>query len=333
MLATATRQLGRTNLQVSVLGFGGHTLGSLPIAFPDAKASEAVHRAHAAGLRLFDTAPNYGRGLSEHRIGHVLRAADRNSFVLSTKVGHIMTSEGEPVDVGLGFRGAVDLSGDATRRSLADSLQRLGLTRIDIALIHDVDLRGCKTEDVYRRRFREAMDGAYPVLRALRDDGVIRAIGVGLNDVDACLDFLNAGDFDCIMVAGRYSLLDHRQAADMLLPLCAERGIGVLLAAPYNSGILATGAHPGARFFYDRAPPDVLRQVARLETVCARHKVPLAAAAIQFPLRHPAVTSVVVGAGTAGEVERNIDLLSVPIPAGLWSDLQHENLIAALGLP
>jgi D-threo-aldose 1-dehydrogenase len=307
------------------MGFGG---GSLHPVAQERTAADLLLTAYERGFRYFDTAPLYATGLAEHWFGAALRQLPRDAFVLSTKVGRLLRprcADPAPTDR-LPFEYAYDYTRDATLRSLDDSLQRLGLCRVDIAYIHDVNPRW--QGDAYERRFAEAMEGAYPALDQLRADGVVRAIGVGVKGADVCLRFARAGRFDYFMLAGGYTLLEHA-AADELLAHCAHSGIGVVIASPFNSGILATGAVPGATFFYQEAPPDIVERVQRLQAVCARHDVPLGAAALQFTLAHPAVVCAVCGYRTANEVDTNLRWLDWPIPAALWDELRHERLIAA----
>ncbi|MFO1303444.1 MAG: aldo/keto reductase [Burkholderiales bacterium] len=300
--------VGRTGVAVSRLGIGG---GSSFIRAGDDRRL-VVDAAYAAGLRHFDTAPLYGLGTSESTYGEALAAYPRETLTISTKVGR----EGQA---------AFDYSGANVTRSIARSRERLRVAAIDIALIHDVDP---DFHDDFEARFREAVDEAWPALDRLRSEGSLRAIGVGLKNVDAALRLLQARPFDCVMLAGAYTLLEHR-ALDDLLPWCVEHSVAVLLAAPLNTGILATGAIPGARYFYRDAPPKVMERTARMEAVCARHEVPLPAAALQFPLRHPAVASVVVGHERPEEVTRNVALMRHPIPDAMWDELKSEGLIPA----
>ena len=325
------RRLGKSGLSVSILGLGGAPLGDFYARLPEDEALATVAAAHSSGLRLFDIAPLYGMGLSEHRFGHVLRRLPHD-FVLCTKVGrHMVPERPELVDHdwfkgGLNMRPVTDYSYDGTMRAIDQSFQRLGLERIDVLHIHDVDIWTHGSREAYEQRFREAMEGAYPVLHKLREQGVISAIGVGVNETEPLLRFAAAGDFDCFMLAGRYTLLEHT-ALDDLLPLCVQKGIGILTAGPYNSGILATGAVPGAKYNYRDAPAEIMDRVAKIEAVCRRHDVPLPAAALQFPLGHPSVAAMVPGAVKPSEVERNIALMSHPIPADLWAELKHEKLL------
>ena len=330
MTAIARRRVGRTSLEVTEVGFGGTALGNLYAAVTDADAEQSVQASYEAGIRYFDTAPLYGHGLSEHRLGNVLRRIPRDRFVLSTKVGRrLLPARAGPVDGDifaevLPFEGVLDYGYDGVMRSFEDSLQRLGLNRVDIVFIHDVDRRN--QGDDYPRRFREAMDGAYRALERLRGDGTVSAIGAGVNEWEPCRDFALAGDFDCFLLAGRYTLLEQ-DPLDSFLPLCEERGISLIIGGPFNSGILATGPVAGAMYDYQPAPPAIVDRVRRIEAVCRRHNVPLAAVALQFPLGHPAVASVIPGCRSKDEVKANLALMSHPIPAELWQELKAEELL------
>ena len=222
------------------------------------------------------------------------------------------------------FTPRIDYSYDGAMRSFEDSLQRLGTDRVDILFLHDCDRRN--HGDAYPGRFREAMAGACRALLSLREQGAVRAIGAGLNEWEACQDFAEAGDFDCFLLAGRYTLLDQ-SSQDSFLPLCGRRGIGVVLGGPYNSGILATGAVPGALYDYAPAPPAILERTRAIEDICRRHAVPLRAAALQFPLSHPTVATVIPGARDAAEVDENVRLMAHPIPDALWLELRQAGLI------
>lgn len=331
-LARSPRALGPRGVTVTACGFGGAPLGDLYAPLDDATAIAAVESAADHGIALFDTAPLYGRGLSEHRIGTALRRRARTTFVLSTKVGRVFAPAPHGVRLtegyagGLAFEGRFDYSRDGALRSLEQSLLRLGLARVDIALIHDIDpwTHGERAE----ARFREAVEGAYRALDELRAQNVVRAIGIGVNDAGICARMARETDIDCVMLAGRYSLLEQG-ALDDFLPLAVERGIGVLLGGVFNSGILATGARAGAHYNYRAAPPEILRRVARIEAVCTAHGVALPHAAIRFPLAHPAIASVVLGAVTPDEVARNLAAFDAPIPSAFWRDLVAEGLLRA----
>lgn len=328
----ASRCVGRTEVKVSQLGLGGAPLGDFYELLPEAQALATIGEAREAELNLFDTSPLYGHGLSEHRFGTVLRQSRREDFVLSTKVGRYLVPMTErDIDRGwfkggLNFQPVTDYGYDATMRAVEQSYHRLGLNRIDILLIHDVDVWTHGSLENYARRFDEAMEGAYRALSELRRDGTVRAIGVGVNEVEPCLRFAGAGDFDCFMLAGRYTLLEQG-ALDALLPLALDKGISLLIAGPFNSGILASGTAGTAKYNYKDAPAHVLDKVRGIETVCKRHGVALAAAALQFPLAHSAVASIVSGAVKPEEVRHNITLMSQPIPSVFWEDLREQSLI------
>jgi len=319
-------------LSLGRIGLGTAPLGNLfaPVSEEDALAT--VRRALELGVRYIDTAPHYGNGLSEHRVGAALRGIERERFVISTKVGRLLSPDPTaPRDqhgyVGvLPFRQRFDYSHDGALRSIEDSLQRLGLDRIDIALIHDIDAftHGAEAQP---RRFREAMEGACRVLARLKAEGAIGAIGLGVNDWRVCLDAMRHADFDGFLLAGRYTLIDQ-SALPELLPACVARGVRVILGGPYNSGILARGAVAGATFDYRPAEPAILDRVRAVTGVCAALDVPLQAAALQFPLGHPAVTTVLPGARSAAEVEANLRFAAHPIPAAFWRALRDERLIA-----
>ena len=330
----STRILGRSGLKLSTLGLGSAPLGGFRGAISEDIALATVQTAYDAGITYFDTSPYYGYGRSEHRFGAVLRQVDRQSFMLSTKIGRVLRPipPGSPIPDGhrgggLPFSATYDYSYDGTMRSIEDSYQRLGLPSIDIVFIHDVDLYTHKDPELVDHYFGEAMRGAYVALDELRKAGTIRAIGGGLNDAVSCARFLREGDFDCMMLAGRYTLLDQR-ALDDMLPLCNEQGVSVLIAGPFNSGILATGPIPGAKYDYRDAPVDIMEKTGRISSICQQHGVALQAASLQFPLRHPRVTSVVPGAMKPHEVLANIAHMETPIPSELWSELKEEGLIA-----
>lgn len=331
-MALSRRALGRVALDVSVLGFGAAPLGDLYAKLDESTAIASVVAAVANGVNLIDTSPLYGHGLSEHRVGAALRRAATSDVVISTKVGRVM----EPLkgrDSGSGYVGGLphsarfDYSYDGAMRSLEQSMLRLGTDRIDIALIHDVDV-WTHGKDAIESRFREAMDGAYRALDRLRGEGVVKAIGVGVNEADMCLRFARAGDIDAVLLAGRYSLLEQ-PAAEAFLPVAIQKRIGVMLGGVFNSGILATGAVAGAKYNYKPAPPDILAKVAAIETVCKRHGVRLYEAALQFALAHPAVSSVVLGAVTPDEVAAQCAALTRPLPAELWQSLKSAGLLSA----
>ena len=325
-----TKRLGRSGLPVTVLGFGGTALGNMYAAMSEREAGATLDAAYAKGIRYFDTAPLYGHGLSELRTGSGLRAFADPRAIVSTKVGwRLKPAFGQPAGAGLfehitAFSRFNDYSYDGVMRSFEDSLNRLGIDRVDILLIHDADRRN--QGERYPEVFRAAIDGAYKALVELREQKQVKAIGCGLNEWESCQDFAEAGDFDCFLLAGRYTLL-HQESLETFLPLCQQRDIGIILGGPYNSGILASGAVKDAWFHYAPAPEEVLLRVAAIEAVCARHAVPLKAAALQFPLHHPCVATVIPGMRSPGEIAENLAMLRAPIPTDLWRELKQAGLI------
>ncbi len=325
------RKFGRVALDVTLMGYGAAPIGNIFRPIPEAEAAAMIDAAWDAGVRYFDTAPMYGHGLSEARIGQALRWRPRDEFVLSTKVGRLLTAarradiDFSPWVDGLPFTMHFDYGYDATMRSIEDSLQRTGLERFDIVFIHDCDVftQGPEQQPL---RFREAMDGAWRALERLRDAGVIKAIGVGVNEWEVCLAALRERDFDCFLLAGRYTLLEQ-DALTEFLPLCEERGAAVVLGGGYNSGILATGAVPGAKYNYGPAPEPILEKTRRIEAICARHGVPLKAAALQFVLAHPAIPTNVPGTRTVAQMNENLAIFRTDIPVAFWMELKQAGLI------
>ncbi len=324
------RKVGHTECDVSVLGLGGAPLGNLFEILPDEQALSTVEAAYDAGVGHFDMAPQYGHGVAEHRFGHVLREKERGTFTLSTKVGRLL----KPVKRDQVRRGnwkkthdfniVHDYTYDGVMRSVEDSYHRLGMNRIDIALIHDVDV--AHHGDDYDARFKEAIEGAVPALQELKRAGVIKAIGIGVNEVAPSVQFAKNAELDCYMLAGRYSLLEQ-DGLEELFPLAEAQGFSFLIAGPFKSGILATGPTPGATHDYRAASAEVIDKVNRIAAICARHDTPLAAAAIQFPLGQARVASVVTGAVRAEEITQNVDLMAREIPADLWAELRTEGLL------
>lgn len=328
----ATRKIGRTTLEVPILGLGGAPLGDLYERIPPERAYATIATAYDAGIRLFDTAPLYGYGLSEHRFGHVLRNHPRQSYVLSTKVGrHLVPEPPERIDRGqwaggLNMRPVYDYTYDGTMRAVEQSFQRLGIERIDILFIHDVDIWTHQTREAYEARYRECVEGAFRALSELRAAGIIKALGLGINEIEPAVRFARDAEPDVYLLAGRYTLLEQH-GLDELMPLAREKGFSFLLGGPYNSGILATGPVAGARYNYKPAPPEIMDRVRRIQAVCERHAVPLKAAAIQFPLGLPEVAAIVPGAVNPSEVEENLALITRPLPRALWDELKSEGLL------
>jgi D-threo-aldose 1-dehydrogenase len=315
------------------LGLGGAPLGNLFSAVTDEEAKALVDAAWAGGCRSFDTAPHYGHGLSERRVGDALRGRPRDSFTLSSKVGRILTPDGHAataqhgyVDI-LPFNQHWDFSGAGIRRSVEDSLQRLGVSRLDSVYIHDPDAQthGTNAGAV----LRQLIDETLPALQQLKRDGLVRAIGLGTNDVGVVLDVLREAELDVLMLAGRYSLLDH-SALPALLPQCLARGVRIALGGAFNSGILATGTRGGAATFnYAPAAREWLERTAKIEAVCEAYGVPLRAAALQFPLAHPAVHSVMLGARKVTEWTDAVAMMSHDIPPDFWNALRTQGLLPA----
>jgi len=312
-----SRPLGRSAVRVTEFAFGGAAIAGLYAEVRDEDAAAAVDAAWAGGIRTFDTAPHYGLGLSERRLGDALRHRPRDEYVLSTKVGRLLEPAAPGGQVGRDTEGFAipasyvrrfDFSADGVRRSLEESLERLGLDRVDIALIHDPDDHG-------EQAFREA----YPALERLRAEGTVRAIGAGMNQAAMLTRFVTDTDVDVVLVAGRYTLLD-KSAGRELLPAALRRGVSVIAGGVFNSGVLAApGA--GATYDYHAAPDELIARARKLAEVCAEFGVPLRAAAARFPLTHPAVASVLIGVRSAAEAGDALRLRAVDIPGALWEAL------------
>jgi len=308
------------------LGAGSAPLGNLGTVVPEEDAVACLAAAWDVGIRHYDTAPHYGAGLAEHRLGNALRHRPRDAYTLSTKVGRLLRPAPEVREVSQGFAHALpfhrtfDYTAAATVRSIEDSHQRTGLNRFDIVYIHDCaeDWHGAAFKD----RFAEAMAGAAKVLGAMRDRGEIRAWGMGLNLVEPALACLEAERPDIFLIAGRYTLLDHT-ALDRLFPACAAKGVKIVLGGPYNSGLLAGGT----TFNYVPARPDMIDRAQAIRAICERHGVDIKAAALQFCAAHPVVVAVIPGPRTAGEVKQNAALMQAEIPPALWSDLRRAGLL------
>jgi len=332
----ALRGLGATGLSVTELGFGTAPLGNLFRPLSDETARESLAAAEKARFGYYDTAPFYGFGLSERRLGDALRG--RKNIVLSSKVGRLLKPVPGPVDervprhgyaTAMPFEPVFDYSYDAVMRSFEASLQRLGLSRIDILYIHDIGRLTHGDQNVTHMA-ELTKGGGLKALEELRAAKAISAFGMGVNEAPACLEVMDHARLDVILLAGRYTLLEQSPLTD-LFPRCAAAGTAIVIGGPYNSGILAVGTRTGAPLFYDYepAPPDVIEKVHKIETICGRHGVPLAAAALQFPLAHKLVASVIPGLDSPRRVEQTLALYQHKIPVALWRDLRTENLIRA----
>jgi D-threo-aldose 1-dehydrogenase len=304
--ALPTVQVGRTQIKIPRIGLGTAPLGAYTTPDAQAQAIATIRYALDNGIYYIDTAPYYGAGLSERLVGEVVTQIPRSSFVLSTKVGRLITPEGNVV---------FNFTRDGILRSVEDSLKRLKLDYVDILLVHDPD-----------EHYKEALDYAFPTLIELRSQGVVKAIGAGMNQWQMLADFARHTDPDCFLLAGRYTLLEQG-ALDEFLPLCHQKGLGLFLGGVFNSGILARGPNSGATYNYAAAPQEIIERVKRIEEVCARYQVPLNVAALQFPLAHPAVTALLLGAEAPEEVATNLQSLHTEIPAELWAALRNEGLL------
>lgn len=324
------RSLGTSKLRLTTFGLGATGLGGMYTEVQRPQAMDALEIAWAKGVRYFDTAPFYGYGLGERRMGDFLRSKPRESFVLSTKVGRMLAPLHPPPENNRFYRSELpfelkfDYSYDGAMRSFEDSLQRLGLGKIDIALIHDIDRFAHGDEQPVV--FRQAMEGAYKALHQLRSEGVIDAIGIGVNEWQVCSEALKNGDFDCFLLAGRFTLLDQ-SALSTLLPECQKRKVSIINGGVFNSGLLANLDAQQLKYDYGDAPEEKIDKAKAINTVCQKYGIPLAAAALQFPLRHPAVATILSGARSSKEVTEIIDWMDVKIPDALWEELITLHLI------
>ncbi|MEZ5666846.1 MAG: aldo/keto reductase [Alphaproteobacteria bacterium] len=328
-----TRQLGKTSARLPVFGFGGAPLGELFTKVSDEDGQATLAAAWDAGVRYFDTAPWYGRGQSEHRMGRFLYRKPRTEFVLSTKVGRVLTAPRDPAAFDTGFWAGglhfdirFDYGYDGIMRSFEDSLQRLGMNRIDLLLIHDLDWWHHRTDAAVDAHLARLATSGWRALDELKSAGLIKGIGAGINENGMMSRFLDIVDIDFFLVALRYTLMEQ-DTLERELPACEERNVGIVVGGVFSSGILATGAVPGAKYNYADADAAALDKVRRIEAICARHGVPLIAAALQFPLHHPAVASVIPGAVAPGQVLSNLKLMRQDIPPDLWAELKHEKLL------
>ena len=329
----ATRRLGKTELQMPLFGYGGAPLGDLFTRITDTDAETMLNTAWDAGVRYYDTAPLYGWGQSEHRTGRCLYTKPREEVILSTKVGRLLKApinrssfDGGMWSGGLRFNEIYDYSYDGIMRSYEDSLQRLGMNKVDLLIVHDLDWRNHTTDASVDAYLVQLKTSGWRALRELKESGEIAGIGAGVNDMGTMPRFLDLVDMDFFLVAARYTLLDQ-DVLDEEFPQLEARDVGVIIGAPFGSGILATGAVPGAKYNYENADDATMDRVRKIEAVCKRHNTPLIAASLQFVFGHSLVANVIPGAYNAEQVKSNLAHMSHKIPADLWAELKHEKLL------
>ncbi|NKB27429.1 MAG: aldo/keto reductase [Rhodobacteraceae bacterium] len=336
-------RIGNGGVALTELGFGSAPLGNLYRAISDDDANEILEAAWAGGVRYYDTAPLYGYGQSETRLNRFLKTKPRDDYVLSTKVGRLLKAVPPEQADGAGKwfnvpsrREVYDFSYDGVMRSVEHSLERLGVDRIDMLFAHDIDVPNQGSRANVNAKVDQLMAGGYHALERLRLDGTIKAFGAGVNEWEVCQQLAERGDYDIFLLAGRYTLLEQ-DALNSFLPLCQDRGIGIVIGGPYNSGILATGPKPGAFYNYEVAPQDILDKVTRIEAMCLEHGTDLVQAAFHFPLLHPSVLSVIPGGQSTGEMAQNIKVARAgAIPHALWVALKEAGLMhadAPIGTP
>ena len=325
------KKLGNTDINLSAIGFGAAPIGNLFEQLDDPSCYQILEDSFKSKINIYDTSPFYGNGLSEHRLGNFLKTLDEDSYYLSTKVGRYLTPEKkENIDRGgwsggLNFKLNLDYSYDGVMRSFEQSLLRLAVSKIDICLIHDVD-RSTFGDDV-DYYFKLAMNGAYKAIQKLKEENVIKAIGVGLSDSDMCAKFAKEGDFDCMIIAGRYSLLDHKNILDDFFPIVEKKNIGIMLAGVFNSGILAKGIGNNSTYFYDKIPLNIKSKYINIEKICKKYNVPVPAAALQFCYANKLISSMILGMDRLAQIKQNILYLEHSIPSELWSELIDEKII------
>ena len=324
------RKLGKTDIELSAIGFGGAPIGDLFENLQDENCYKVLENCFEKNINHFDTSPYYGNGLSEQRLGNFLKKIPKNKYYLSTKVGRYLTVEKEEnIDRGkwvggLNFVPNIDYSYDGVMKSFEQSLHRLATSKIDICLIHDVDRY--THGDQVDHYFKIAMSGAYKALTQLKEEKIIKAIGIGVNDADMCKRFAEAGDFDCMLLAGRYTLLDQ-SALDDCIPIAEEKNIGIILGGVFNSGILAKGIGENITYFYQTIPDNIKKKYNEISIICERYNVSVPSAALQFCYANKSISSMVVGMDREDQIKNNISSLSTNIPNDLWEELKNKNII------
>ena len=323
------RKLGNTDIKLTSIGFGGAPIGNLFEELDEPTCYDILQHSYKSHINIFDTSPLYGYGLSEHRIGNFLKTIDPDSYYLSTKVGRYLTPQRNYFKKGkfkghLNFIPHFDYSYDGVMRSFDQSIHRLAVSKIDICLIHDVDRYNFGTEVDYY--FEQAMNGAYKALNTLKEQKVIKAIGVGLNDADICARFANEGDFDCMLLAGRYTLLDQT-AVNEFFPIAKKNNIGIILGGVFNSGILAKGIGEQVTYRYDKIPIDIKEKYKRISKICLEYDVPVPAAALQFSYSNKLISSMILGIDRTEQIQQNFENLNFSIPKELWDKLIKEKII------
>ena len=325
------KKLGNTNIQVSALGFGGAPLGELFENLSEENCYNTLKASYESGINIFDTSPLYGYGLSEHRFGNFLKSINRNDFSICTKVGRYLTPEKkEKIDRGifkggLNFKPTLDYTYDGVMKSFEQSILRLGLSNIDICLIHDVD-RFTHGENV-NHFFKIAMDGAYKALKELKDQKLIKAIGIGVNEAEMCTKFAEAGDFDCMVMAGRYTLLDHKVSLESFFPIAKKQNIGIILAGVFNSGILVKGVNENSTYDYGKIPDKIQKKYSEIDKICQEFNVPIAAASLQFCYANDLISTMIIGMDKPEQIQQNLNFLDIKIEKEFWQKLKVNNLI------
>jgi D-threo-aldose 1-dehydrogenase len=325
------RPLGNTGISVSEIGFGAASIGNLYSETTDEQAQEVMEKCWELGIRFYDTAPEYGHGLSERRMGNALRKHAHDNYVLSTKVGDLLYAQHDKLPDEnkfvnkLEFHLRHDYSYDGIMRCFEDSLQRLGLHTLDVLLVHDLDPI-IHDGEIFEKHFKTYLKSGYKAMDELRSSGAVKAIGFGIKQWETCMAAMEQGSYDCFMLQGNYTLLEQ-PALNKFLPLCEKEKIAVFIAGPFGSGILATGPVKNANFHHQAAGQEILDRVTKMQNICNEFNVPLAAAAIQFPLKHPAISSVVIGSRSAQRMQQNVDYYHTDIPDALWSALKEKNII------